>query len=131
MHLLQARYSGASGPEHKPDASYEREDAFILQFRELIESKLDVTDFGIPEMCKALGISRTNLHNKLKALTGLSTTKFVRRIRLEKAKQLLRDPNFNVSEVAYTVGFKTPGYFAEMFREEYGMSATEYRQSDN
>ena len=76
-----------------------------------------------------MGVSRTNLHNKLKALTGMSTSLYVRQTRLDKSRELLRDPSLNISEIAYDVGFKSPGFYTRMFREAYGETPTQYRES--
>ena len=65
-------------------------------------------------------MSRTQIHRKLKALTNTSTSIFIRRIRLNKAKEMLEKGELNVSEVAYEVGFKNPKYFSQTFSEEFG-----------
>jgi len=73
-----------------------------------------------------LGISRTNLHRKLKALTGTSATEFIRKIRLQRAAQLVQQNTLTVSEIAYQVGFESLSYFSKSFQEEFGMSPSEY-----
>ena len=77
---------------------------------------------------RALGISRTQLHNKIKALTGQSTTEFVRMIRLNKARELLQSTELNVSEVGYEVGISNPAYFSRMFRRKTGESPLQFRR---
>jgi AraC-like DNA-binding protein len=67
-------------------------------------------------------MGRTNLHNKISALTGLSTTLYVRKIRLHRSKELLLGTSMNISEVAYAVGFNDPRFFTRVFSEEFGMS---------
>ena len=67
-----------------------------------------------------MGLSRSQLFRKLKALTGKSTSLVVRSIRLEQARQLLQNTELNVSEVAYEVGFKDRAFFSRLFTEEYG-----------
>ncbi|MEM7105913.1 MAG: ATP-binding protein [Bacteroidota bacterium] len=108
--------------------SFNKEDAFILKVQEAIEAKLEDDTFGIPQLCRAVKLSRAQLHNKLKALTGLSTSIFMRNFRLQKAKTLLDTTDFNVSEVAYKVGFKDPNYFTRVFTERYGSSPSKTRK---
>ena len=72
-------------------------------------------------------IKYTTLHKKLKSLTGLNTTGFVRSIRLKAACRMMdENPNFRISELAYKVGFNDPKYFSICFKKEFGMQPTEY-----
>jgi len=66
------------------------------------------------------------LHRKLKALSGQSTTEFLRSQRLKLAANLLKSKNSTVSEIAYKVGFNNVSYFSSCFKKEFGCSATEY-----
>ena len=76
------------------------------------------------------GMSRSQLHRKLKALTGQSASVFIRTIRLEKAKELLRNTDLNISEVAYEVGFRTALYFTQTFTEEMGVAPSVFRKGE-
>jgi len=114
---LQKRYQENSFWKEKPNT---KEEEFLLQAKSLIEQHLNDSDFGIPQLCQKLGISRSHLHRKLKALTNQSTSIFIRRIRLEKARILLRTTELNVSEVAYQVGFADPAYFSRLYTETFG-----------
>jgi AraC-like DNA-binding protein len=84
-------------------------------------------DFGIEDLFKHLKISRSQLHNNLKALTGLSTSNYMLLIRLQKASELLECTSLNMSEVAYEVGLKDPNYFSRKFKKEFGMPPSEWR----
>lgn len=112
----------------KEPAQQQSEDAFVLQVRDLVESNLDDEDFGIQQICRAVGVSRTQMHRKLKALTGLSSSHFIRSIRLEHAKKLLESSHLNISQVAYEVGFKDPKYFSKTFSAAFGVSPQSWRQ---
>ncbi len=70
-------------------------------------------------------LSRSSLHRKLKALSGMSTTELVRNYRLQKATALLRE-GYNSSDAAYKTGFGSPAYFTKSFREVYGMTPGDY-----
>jgi YesN/AraC family two-component response regulator len=124
---LQARYSNLEsiGPVEKE--SLNKEEKFLQELHHLLEDHLSEEGFGIAQLCRKMGMSRTQLHHKIKALTGKSTSIFIRSIRLKKAKELLRNSDLNVSEVAYEVGFRTPVYFTQVFTEEVGVSPSRYR----
>ncbi|MEL6277073.1 MAG: response regulator, partial [Bacteroidota bacterium] len=96
------------------------EDQFIQKVRQIIEEQMEDETFGTPQLCRAIGLSRSQLHRKLKALTGTSTTAFIRSARLHKAKQLLQNSTLNISEVGYAVGFKNPSYFSTAYLKEFG-----------
>ena len=89
--------------------------SFIQKIKYLIEENIEDENFGILALGKAIGLSRAQLHNRIKADTGMSTSIYIRNIRLENAKILLQNPDLNVSEVAYRVGFKCPRYFSTLF----------------
>lgn len=101
------------------------EDSFIASFHQSLEENIEDENFGITEMCKAMAMSRAQLHRKIKALTGLSTSHYMRAIRLQKARQLLEKTDLNISEVSYRVGFKDPKYFSRTYSEVYGFAPTE------
>ena len=126
---LQLRYQGAALPEPEPeDVATAMEDAFLLKARALVEDNMDKADFDISWLAHEAGMSRVQLFRKVKALTDDSPSMFVRAIRLQKAKTLLRTTQLNISEIAYEVGFSDPAFFSRVFREEFGMSPTEYRE---
>lgn len=127
---LQARYTSLDQPlaTDLTAPELQQEDAFILQFREIVETHLDKYDLDVSFLCEAMNLSRAPLHNKLKALTGMSTTEYVRFIRLNKAKELLKDDSFNISEVSYQVGFQDPNYFTRKFRELFGVTPKAWRE---
>ena len=124
---LRAKYAGTvlTGELDKESL----EDDFILRLKQAVEDRLDDADLNVTILCKQMNLSRTQLHRKISALTGKSTTAFVRSIRLEHAKKLLANPDLNISEVAYSVGFRDPAYFSRSFSEEFGLSPSEYAQS--
>ena len=104
------------------------EDAFIQKVRNAIEENISDETYGIMHLCRAIGLSRSQLHNKIKALTGLSTSIFIRSIKLNKAKYLLENSDLNVSEVAYEVGFKNANYFSTLYLEEFGENPSKTRK---
>jgi YesN/AraC family two-component response regulator len=105
------------------------EDQFLVKLRTLVEGQLDNPELSVETICQQVGMSRTTLHLKLTALTGMSISHYVRALRLRKAQALLTTSALNVSEVAYAVGFENPKYFSRLFSEEFGVSPGNYRQS--
>ncbi len=101
------------------------EDQFILRLKGFIERHLGVSEISIENLCHYMGMSRMQLHRKIKALTGESTTHYIRHIKLEKARILLVQNQLNVSEIAYKVGFDDPRYFSRLYNEKYGISPSQ------
>lgn len=124
---LRARYQSLTPPPTTEEPLFQLEDEFLAKARQAVLDHLDEPEFTVTEFCKALTISRTQLHNKLKALTGHSATSFLRALRLQRAQTLLRTTALTVSEVAYEVGFNDPNYFSRCYRETYGLPPTEER----
>ena len=89
----------------------------------ILESKLASAD----DIAQELFISRSQLHRKIKALTGMSLTAYGNHVRIEKAKHLLNTTNMNVSEIAYEVGFEDPSYFSKTFKKLESVSPKSYR----
>ena len=127
-HRLQERYQQEEYWETEQLPHETQEDLFVKRVRLVIEEHLEDATFGIKELCTEMSISRVHLHRKLKALTDQSTSHFIRRIRLQKAKKLLIETDLNVSEIAYDVGFSDPAYFSRLFSEVFGQSPSASRK---
>lgn len=96
------------------------EDAFLVKATQLIIANLSNADFDVEDLEKGLDMSKMQLYRKLKMLTSLAANEFIRSIRLQQAKVLLENSKFNISEIAYQVGFNDPAYFARAFKKQYG-----------
>lgn len=103
------------------------EDAFVKRVREAVEANLSNADFTIEQLCKMVFMSHSQLHRKLDALTGCSPNKFIRMIRLNKAREMMQNPANTIATVAYECGYNDPGYFARVFKQEYGETPQEWR----
>jgi len=123
---LQLKYQDNLQDDKEPLPAPEK-DAFIRKAEQLILEHLEEDTFSVHELAGLLFLSRSQVHRKIKALTGLSTTIFIRRVRLQKASKLLADDHLTVAEVAFQVGFKSPVYFSQVFKDAYGESPTDYR----
>jgi TolB-like protein/AraC-like DNA-binding protein len=98
-----------------------RADQLLLpRLKQIVEKNLDNEQFGVEELSRSIGISRSHLHRKLSAETGQCVSQFIREYRLGKALDLLKDGQHSVSEVAYLVGFSSASYFSRCFAHLYG-----------
>ncbi len=111
-------------PEAMPVTS--SDERFLQRVRQIIEAHLDDESFEVEVFCREVGLSRSQLHRKLKALTGQSAGEVVRAHRLQRAADLLAGGFGNVTEVTYAVGFKSLSHFAKCFREQYGVAPSDY-----
>ncbi|WP_461117682.1 hybrid sensor histidine kinase/response regulator transcription factor [Spirosoma jeollabukense] len=128
--LLQRYFSqlalGIAGPIPN-EAPETGEDQFLLRLRSNVLPHLDNPALDIEMICTMMGTSRNSLHRKMTALTGLSMNRYLRTLRLQKAKELLLLPDLNITQVADAVGFQDPSYFGRVFAEEFGLSPSQYR----
>jgi AraC-like DNA-binding protein len=108
-------------------AMTESEDYFVKKLRRAVDAHLDDAEFNVEGLCKEIGLSHSHLHRKLTALTGCSATKFIRQIRLGKAKELLENPNLTILSIAMDTGFNDASYFGRVFKQEFGMTPVEWR----
>ncbi|HEY3384994.1 MAG TPA: ATP-binding protein, partial [Saprospiraceae bacterium] len=104
-----------------------KENEFLQKIRAFVEEHLNDSRFNMDMLCHQMAMSHPQLHRKITALTGESTGKFVRSVRLAKALELLRHSDLTISEIAYETGFSEPGYFTKVFSKEFNSSPTEYR----
>lgn len=101
---------------------------FIERLKELMQKNLDNSNMKMDDIGAGLGISRVQLYRKVKALTGLSPIELLRQMRLQKAYTLLKTTDWTISEIAYTVGFSSPGYFTTCFKKQFGKYPTEIKK---
>lgn len=96
------------------------EKEFLKKVSRKIEENISNEQFGVSELASSIGMSRSNLLRKIKKLTGLSASRFISQVRLEKAMEMLKKEDYTVSEVTFKVGFNSTSYFIKCFREHYG-----------
>ncbi|RHR92546.1 substrate-binding domain-containing protein [Parabacteroides sp. AF14-59] len=106
------------------------DDLFMRKFIALIEESYPDSDFSIEKASDMLGLSRVHLYRKVKELTGVTPTDFLRNYRLKRAAALLREKGRNVNEVAYATGFSSPPYFSKCFKAAYNITPTEYQEKE-
>lgn len=126
---LQQRYQQAQPFEYEPEGGFRQEDRFIKRVQILLETNLADEDFTVEMLSRELGMSRSQVFKKIKALTGRSIAQYMRSYRLHRAEQLLRTTSLSISEIAYSVGFKDPAYFSRVFSKTFGQSPSETRNN--
>nr|WP_295870315.1 hybrid sensor histidine kinase/response regulator transcription factor [uncultured Chitinophaga sp.] len=104
------------------------EDPFLLKVIAVIEENMDEPDFNVDAISRKLAISRPVLYKKLNMLTGLTVNDFIRAIRMKKATLYLDSAEYNISEVAYKVGYSDPKYFSREFKKHFGKSPRDWKQ---
>lgn len=92
----------------------------------IVEKHISDTEFSVEILSEAMGLSRGHLYRKLMAITGKGPAEFIRLVRLKRGKQLLEKSQLPISQIAYQVGFNSPKRFTKQFREEFGMSPSEF-----
>jgi AraC-like DNA-binding protein len=93
---------------------------FLQKIKDTVEANLEDENFSVVQLGHKIGMSRSQLHRKLSALTGFSPNEVIRNMRLERAKQLLEKKVGTVSEIAYLCGFSSPAYFIKCFKDYFG-----------
>ena len=101
------------------------DEQFLKKVLNVSEKHISDENFSIEQFDKEIGMGRVQIYRKLKALTGLSPSRFIRSLRLLKALKMIKEKKGNISEIAFSVGFSTPAYFAKCFKEEYGYAPSE------
>lgn len=103
-------------------------DEFLSRAITLVEQNLHTPGYTVERLAADLCMERTGLYRKLNALVNQSPTLFIRRIRMERAAQMLLEGKLTVSEIAERTGFSSPSYFSRLFQETYGCKPSEYRK---
>lgn len=107
-------------------ANIEQETKFLTTVKEVIRAHVDNPDFGVDELCAQMGMSRTNLYNKIKSLTNSSLSTLIRDARMQRACEMLLSDKYNITEVCDRLGFNELKYFREVFKKYYGVTPSEY-----
>ena len=125
---LKGKYSGAQQQADKVEQPEVKgnDEQLMERIMKVVNKNLSDSDFNVEILTSEVGISRAQLHRKMKEMTGLSTSEFIRNIRLEQAARLLKEQKINVTQVAYTVGFSNLAHFSTIFRKHFGVSPSEY-----
>lgn len=127
---LKEYYSSSSEIIPENIAFNAMDEEFLRQAITIIESNTSDSGFSVDKFSKEIGMSRSNLYLKLKAITGESATDFIKRIRFKKAVDLLKQKQYTVAQIAYMCGFNSPSYFSTAFKQYYGFMPSEYLEKN-
>ena len=115
------------GQEEEPVKLSTQDKLFTDALKEAIHKNMQNPNLKMDDLGDELGLSRVQLYRKVKALTGLSPVELLRQMRLQRGRTLLQTTTKTVNEIAYEVGFGTPGYFSSCFKKQYGQYPTDLR----
>ena len=124
---LQERFSETFSFHSKAIEVSSTEHQFLDRLKQALEAHLTEPDFNAEKLSHTMLMSRMQLHRKLKALTSLTTSEFIRSERLKLALPLLEASDDTISEIAYKIGFNTPSYFIKSFKAVYMCTPSEYK----
>lgn len=103
------------------------QDAFLLKLQQVVEKNLSDEEFGTPQLCRAMAMSRTQLHRKIKALLDIPTARFIQLTRLRRARELILSTDKTIGEISFETGFKNPSYFTKLYMAEFEEKPSETR----
>ena len=126
--VLREHYTSELPVEVRPGAATKVTRKFINEFIAIVENNIPNEDFSVEDICREIGISRVQLYRKVKALIGYNVNDYISTVRLQKAKFLLADLQYSISEVASLVGFSSQAYFSTVFKSKFSITPSEYRE---
>lgn len=129
---LRGKFSGAQKAEGRVEQVSVKgnDDALMDQIMECINKNLTDPDFNVEQLSRELSISRAQLFRRMKEITGIPTSEFIRNLRLQQAARLLKESKINVSQVAYSVGFNSQTHFSTLFKKHFGKTPSEYAEQE-
>ncbi len=106
--------------QDKVSSVLSKDEVLLKKLIDIILANLENEQFGVNELSSEIGLSRSQLHRKLRMLLDKSVSQFIREVRLEEATKLLLNDVGTSSEISYKVGFSSPAYFSKCFHDCYG-----------
>lgn len=130
---IKGKFTGAQDNcSTEPDPSIMGNDESLLErITRVIESRVTDPAFNVEALGAEVGISRAHLHRKMKSLIGMTTSDYIRNVRLRRACEILKRHDVDIAQVAYNVGFTSQPHFSTAFRKFTGLTPTEYRQRNS
>ena len=124
--LLLVKFSQNSSEAITQMAKSPVDNVFLVKLNQLIEDNMCNSQLSMPFIANEMGISRSGLFAKLKALTDATPNEMIQIVRLRKAAELMKDGGYRINEICYMVGFSSPSYFSKCFQQQFGMKPGEY-----
>lgn len=130
---LRGKFSGAQEQKNRVAEVTVRgnNDVLMERIMKVINQHISEPEFNVEALTQEVGISRAQLHRKMKEMTGISAGEFIRNLRLEQAARLIAEGNINITQVAFAVGFNNQTHFSTVFKKHYGMTPTEYSERNH
>lgn len=128
VHRLRGKFTGARQQEQKvaPIKVKGNDDILMERIMRVVNERMTDCNFNVEDLATDVGISRAQLHRRMKEMTGIPAGQFLRNLRLEQAARLLREGRVNVSQIAHAVGFTDQAYFSTLFKSHFGMTPTDF-----
>ncbi|MEJ2004082.1 MAG: response regulator [Cyclobacteriaceae bacterium] len=127
--ILHRRFQELNFKPVEPDNAGHLEERFMRKVQGIIDNHLDDESFSVQDLCRSLGMSHTQLYRKFSAVTDITVNKYIRRYRLHKAMELIKNSDLNVTQIALEVGLSNPSYFSRVFTEEFGINPSKAKQA--
>jgi len=124
--LLKSTYTKHIQLETPEVEVVSEDEKFLLKFTRYVEEHIENPNLSIEELSKAMFVSRGTLYVKVLSFTGETPVEYVRSLKLKKALSMLQKNDMKISQIAYSVGFSNPNYFARAFKAKYNVSPSEY-----
>ncbi|PWE00650.1 hybrid sensor histidine kinase/response regulator transcription factor [Marinilabilia rubra] len=128
--LIQ-RYKNGESLIEPGNQSTRREDKFMKKVNASVKKHLRDENYDVHSLCEEMAMSKSQLYRKFKALTNMSASKYIRKLRMQHARHLLLTTSMNITEVSYEVGMKTLSTFSDIFKDEFGQSPSQYQNQYN
>lgn len=119
---LHVSFIGQSASQDDSD------NTFVNKLAEYVDANLEGADFGVDQLSSLMSMSRSTLHRKVKTTTELTPQEFIHRRRMKKACELLETPGNAINDVTYATGFTNPKYFSKVFKDEFGITPSQYQK---
>ena len=127
--VLQEKYQKSLPISIQPNENILSTDSFLTKLHNIINDHIEDEHFDVNVLSRKIGLDRTQLYRKVKALTGKAPIEIIRAIKMQYAQHLLLNTQTNISGIAYQLGFKDPAYFSRLFKKEMGKSPKDFREA--
>ena len=129
--LLQEKFSHTPLEPITQVATNTVDNDFLVKMNQLIEDNLTNPCLSVIFLAEQMGISRSSLFTKIKALVDVTPNEMIQLVKLKKAASLLQSGSYRINEVCYMVGFSSPSYFSKCFQKQFGMKPGEFVGQNN
>ena len=114
----------------EPETAFgNQEQSFITKMNDIIKMNVENPKFSVEDLAEKMNVSRIQLYRKVKAIIGINISDHINNVKLEKAAELLKANEMNISEIAYSLGFSSPNYFSTSFKNKFGVSPKKFQSS--